>query len=204
MQERGVRTHLKTTPGRPRVPGRFTPEQFAYDKPTDRYRCPAGQWLYPRGYNPRRQHTEYKTRKGVCAACPLRAACTNSPHGRAITRYRKHDLVLQARAQARSAEAQQDYRRRRYLMEGSYALAANCHGGKRARWRRLWRQQIQNWLIATCQNVKLLIQALRPGPQAGEDCRDTAALICGNEPQTRIQRLFGLSAFSPLLAPQSL
>jgi transposase len=168
MQERGIRTHLKTVSGRPLDPTRFAASDFAHDEATDRYRCPAGQWLYPRGYNPRRQHTEYKPRKGVCEACPLRHRCTDSRHGRVVQRYRGHDQVLRARAQAQSPEARHDYRRRRHLMEGSFAQAANCHGFKRARWRRLWRQQIQDWLIAACQNVKLLVQALRPRPLASE------------------------------------
>lgn len=158
MQERGIRTHLKIMPGRPRTAGRFSPEAFVYDPATNRYRCPAGQWLYPRGYNPRRQFTEYIARKGVCGACALRAQCTASPHGRAIARHREHELVLRARTQAASAEARSDYRRRRHLVEGSFAQAANLHHFKRARWRRLWRQRIQDWLIAACQNIKLLVR----------------------------------------------
>ena len=43
-------------------------------------------------------------------------------------------------------------------MEGSFADAANNHGFKRARWRRLWRQQIQDYLIATVQNVRILLR----------------------------------------------
>jgi transposase len=166
MQERGVRTHLKSAPGRPPEEGRFGPTDFVYDDATDRYHCPAGQWLYPRGYNPRRQHTEYKTRKHVCTDCPLRARCTEAKDGRIVQRYREHELVVRAREQAHSREARRDYGRRRHLMEGSFAQSANCHGFKRARWRRLWRQQIQDWLIAACQNVKLLIRALRPAPLA--------------------------------------
>ena len=102
LQLRGLRTHLKIMPGRPRTPGRFTPEEFAYDAATDRYRCPAGQWLHPRGYDAQRQHTEYVTRKGVCAACPLHSQCTTSKHSRTVSRYREHELVLRARAQATS------------------------------------------------------------------------------------------------------
>jgi hypothetical protein len=166
LQERGVCTHLKTVTGRPRTAGHFGPEQFVYDAPTDRYRCPAGQELFPRRYHAQRQSTEYRARKGVCAACPLRAHCTAAPAGRGITRHREHDLVLRARAQATSAAAKRDYRRRRSLMEGSFAQSANCHGFKRARWRRVWRQQIQDWLIAACQNVKLLLGARGPEPLA--------------------------------------
>lgn len=167
LQQRGLRTHLKTTPGRPPPPDRFAQEAFHYEPAADRFICPAGQTLYPRGYDAQRQHTEYIARKGVCAACPLRTQCTTSKHSRTVHRYREHELVLRARAQAESPAARRDYGRRRHLMEGSFAQSANCHGGKRARWRRLWRQQIQDWLIAACLNVKLLIKALRPGPQAG-------------------------------------
>ena len=45
------------------------------------------------------------------------------------------------------------------MIEGSFAQAANEHGFKRSRWRRLWRQEIQDWLIAAVQNVKILMGA---------------------------------------------
>jgi hypothetical protein len=38
-------------------------------------------------------------------------------------------------------------------MEGSFAPAANHDHCKRARWRRLHRQQIQDWINATVKNV---------------------------------------------------
>jgi hypothetical protein len=34
--------------------------------------------------------------------------------------------------------------------------AANRYHFKRSRWRRLWRQQIQDWIIAAVQNIALL------------------------------------------------
>jgi hypothetical protein len=42
-------------------------------------------------------------------------------------------------------------------MEQSFADATNNHHFKRARWRRLWRQQIQDYLIAAIQNVRILL-----------------------------------------------
>jgi len=42
-------------------------------------------------------------------------------------------------------------------MERSFADATNNHHFKRARWRRLWRQQIQDYLIAAIQNVRILL-----------------------------------------------
>ena len=45
-------------------------------------------------------------------------------------------------------------------MERSFADATNCHGLKRARWRGLWKQAIQDLLIATVQNLRKLIRYL--------------------------------------------
>jgi hypothetical protein len=47
-------------------------------------------------------------------------------------------------------------------MERSFADAANNHHFKRARWRRLWRQQIQDYLIAAIQNVRILLTHQNP------------------------------------------
>jgi hypothetical protein len=47
-------------------------------------------------------------------------------------------------------------------MERSFADAANNHHFKRARWRRLWRQQIQGYLIAALENVRILLANQNP------------------------------------------
>jgi hypothetical protein len=51
-------------------------------------------------------------------------------------------------------------------MERSFADAANNHHFKRARWRRLWRQQIQDYLIAAIQNVRILLANQNPKKSA--------------------------------------
>ena len=51
-------------------------------------------------------------------------------------------------------------------MEQSFADAANNHGFKRSRWRLLWRQQIQDYLIAAIQNIRILLS--RGGTDASE------------------------------------
>ncbi|MBK7551678.1 MAG: hypothetical protein IPI61_08460 [Syntrophaceae bacterium] len=63
-------------------------------------------------------------------------------------------------------------------MEGSFADAVR-YGFKRARWRRLWREQIQEYLTAAIQNMMKLLRyvkergalrhpALRGGPGAAQ------------------------------------
>ena len=51
-------------------------------------------------------------------------------------------------------------------MEQSFADATNNHHFKRARWRRLWRQQIQDYLIAAIQNVRILLAHQNPKKSA--------------------------------------
>lgn len=156
----GVRPHM--TPMQPaghKSEGLFPKEDFRYDEKADVYVCPVGHRLKPRRFHQRRQMTDYVADKKICAQCPLRVACTKSKTGRSVARHwREADLEV-ALAFARLPEAQADRRRRRHLMEGSFAHAANRYHFKRARWRRLWRQQIQDWIIAAVQNIARLCGA---------------------------------------------
>lgn len=132
---------------------------FVYEPEQDRYRCPAGHYLYYHNFKKDDQLIEYKIEQAsLCANCELRARCTKSKRGRSVTRPLFSELVEAGREQANSQAARRDRRRRKYLMEGSFADAANNHGFKRARWRGLWRQQIQDWLIAAVQNLRILMK----------------------------------------------
>jgi Transposase DDE domain len=75
-------------------------------------------------------------------------------------------LLEKARKIASSKAAKGDLKRRQHLIERSFADAANCHGLKRARWRGLWKQAIQDLLIATVQNLRKLLKHLSKSDQA--------------------------------------
>jgi transposase len=158
--ERGTDSHMgdaSTGQNNHRCAGIFPDSAFTYDAPSDTYRCPAGETLKPRRLHPLRRTMEYKARKGVCAACLLRARCTRAKEGRTVKRHEKQWALEVARTQAHSRAARRDRQRRHHLMERSFADASNNHHFKRARWRRLWRQQIQDYLIAAIQNVRILL-----------------------------------------------
>lgn len=116
--------------------------------------------------HPVRRTIEYKAPARVCAGCVLRPQCTRSSHGRTVQRHEKQAALDVARAQAHSLAVRLDRRRRHHLMERSFADAANNHHFKRARWRRLWRQQIQDYLIAAIQNVRILLANQNPKKSA--------------------------------------
>ena len=164
-QALGITTHMgdalsKAQNGRERTI--FGDEAFTYDPVSDIYRCRAGQPLKPRRVHPTRRTIEYKAPARVCGACALRAQCTRSHHGRTVQRHEKQLLLDVARAQAHSRAAWRDRKRRQHLIERSFADAANNHHFKRARWRRLWRQKIQDYLIAAIQNVRILLAHQNP------------------------------------------
>ncbi len=69
-------------------------------------------------------------------------------------------------------------------MEASFADAANNHHFKRARWRRLWRQQIQDYLIAAIQNVRILLAHQNPKQSAAVALMLPARLRRVNRSQT--------------------
>ena len=184
LVERGVRPHM--TPMQPpghKSDGLYTKEQFRYDDTANEYVCPAGQRLKPRRFHLKRRMVDYVADKKACAQCPLRAECTRSKSGRSVARHDREEQWEIGLAFARLAEAQADRRRRRHLMEGSFAQAANLHHFKRARWRRLARQQVQDWIIAAVQNIKLLCGGIgtavhakiRPNPK-----RRGARLVFGS------------------------
>jgi transposase len=158
-QKRGIRSHmgdLKKTYKNDPSKAVFSEETFQYDAAQDVYNCPAGQTLQhqreDRGFH------VYGISGKICRNCYLRDQCTRSKTGRTIKRHPDHEQIQRARQQSHSRMARQDRRRRRYLMEGSFADASNNHGLKRARWRGLQNQQTQDYLIATCQNIRKLLR----------------------------------------------
>ena len=174
-----VVTHLGDAKAkRGQVEGIFSPECFQYQAASDTYLCPAGQPLRRRRYIRRQRVWEYGADKAACVSCALRAQCTRSKHARVVSRHEQAEVLEVCRAQSHSAAAKRDRRRRQYLMEGSFADAANNHGFKRARWRRLWRQQVQDYLIAAIQNIRILLSRTILKPAASAAVAFEKAIWC--------------------------
>ena len=153
----GIETHMDPHAGRKRDTGVFGAERFEYDAVEDRYLCPAGEYLYPRSSDKIRMSVEYAVRKGTCDQCPLRPECTSAKLGRTVQRRWGQELIDDGLAASSTREAKRSRDRRKWRMEGSFAQSANLHGFKRPRWRRLWRQRIQDHIICAIENVKILI-----------------------------------------------
>ena len=163
--EQGLRAHLGEVSANVQERGKLPPSQFVYEPAPDRLRCPQGHYLVRHQDRPEEQLTVYLIEDpAACAHCALREQCTESKRGRSIRRHVQASLVEAARTEANSPAARYNRKRRQHVMEGSFADAVNNHGAKKARWRGLWRQKIQSWLIAAVQNLRILLRNRVTGP----------------------------------------
>ncbi len=161
LARQGIRAHMSDLRSRLRNHQQkdiYPAERFAYDEGRDTYKCPAGRLLYRHHFNRHRGYYDYRTRPGVCGRCALAAQCTRSKAGRSLNRYPGHHFLERARRQSHGPTARRDRQRRQWFQERNFAEATTQHGFKRARWRGLAKQTIQDQLIATLQNLKILLR----------------------------------------------
>ena len=163
LAQRKIRAHvadLRSKLRNPRSVGIYSPERFAYQRETDCYKCPTGRTLSRHHFVPSRGYYEYRTKRGICARCRLRHLCTRDKSGRTLKRYAGQELLDKARKQSHSPAAHCDRKRRQWFQERNFGEAAVQHGFKRARWRGLWKQSIQDYLIAAIQNLRIIVRKI--------------------------------------------
>ena len=174
--QQGLRAHLGEVSANVQERGKLPASRFVYEPGSDRLRCPQGHYLVCHQDRPQEQLKVYLIEDpATCAQCALRQQCTQSKRGRSIRRHVQAPLVEAARTEAHSPAARYSRKRRQHVMEGSFADAVNNHGAKQARWRGLWRQKIQSWLIAAVQNLRILLRHRASGP-----ARAAAASLAGS------------------------
>jgi hypothetical protein len=135
----------------------FSEERFEYDSQSDTYRCPGGNLLRPKSLHMGRESRDYAAPKKVCAGCSLREQCTQNKSGRTVKRHLRQEELEEMREASRSEKAKRDIKTRQHLMERSFARGTR-YGFDRARWRGLWRVQIQEYLISAVQNIQVILR----------------------------------------------
>ena len=158
--DRGLKAHISPFKDGQNRNGKFSDEAFSYDPEDDVYLCPGGQRLPRRRYDRHREACQYQGPAKLCKACSLRQQCTEAKRGRTLWRHLRHEEVRLMRDRAQSFRSKRDLRTRQHLMERSFARAVR-YGFKRARWRRLWRVQIQEYLTAAIQNIMILVREVK-------------------------------------------
>ncbi len=196
--QEGLRAHL--APSRPHLKarGKIPLEEFVYEPQADRLRCPAGHYLVLHQNRPEVQAKSYLIEEARwCAECPLRQGCTSSVRGRSLQRHVQTELLEELRQEAQSGAGRYNRKRRKHVMEGSFADAANNHRAKRSRWRGLWKQQLQSWMIAAVQNLRLLLRQGCQKPRAAAAANSQPAVNAVSWFSLREAQTFDFARFRP-------
>lgn len=158
--DEGIKTHIPSVEeshrGYGSKKGIFTKAEFTYDPDADIFICPMGEILTKRKYKKKRKHYEYKASPKACNKCDIKDKCTRSKSGRTLKRHERQDELDGIVERAKSKESKKDLKTRQHLSERSFARSTR-YGFKRARWRNLWRMEIQDYLIAAIQNIMVLV-----------------------------------------------
>jgi hypothetical protein len=91
--------------------------------------------------------------------CWGRFSVTLSGTKQATATVRENDLD-KALSQSQGRAAKKDISERQHLMERSFAQSKR-YGYLRARWRRLWRIKIQEYLTVTIQKILVLVRNIK-------------------------------------------
>jgi len=147
----------------PRSSAGFGKWAFRYDEAADRYYCPLGQELKPRGGIQKRKDRYaviYQCKKSVCQSCEHRSQCASGKEGRIVTRYTDEKWVEDYRNKLQRPREQALMRRRKAIVEHVFGVL-KCWMGKiplLLRGRDNVQTEIE--LYATAYNLKRLIKLL--------------------------------------------
>lgn len=137
-----------------RTKNKLKKRDFIYDTEQDVYTCPNGQALIYKTTT-RAGYREYHSNPKQCSNCPLLSDCTKSKnHKKVITRHVMQKSVDAANQRRLTPAGKRIYKRRCETVERSFADAKQHHGHRYARYRGLWKVQMQALLAATAQNMK--------------------------------------------------
>jgi hypothetical protein len=175
IEDAGIRAYVPLTDFAHRTDF-YGQDDFVFDLERDEYRCPQGQPL--RRYSTKRTEgvVAYRAEATVCNACPFKASCTTSDHGRKVQRSFYIDYLEKVRGYHATEPYKKAIRKRQVWVEPMFAEAKEWHGLRRLRLRGLMNANIQGLLIAAGQNLKRFLAATGWG-RRNAPCGSLLALL---------------------------
>jgi hypothetical protein len=137
---------------------RFAKDQFTLDFDAGQLTCPAGVIM------PFEPGKTVRYPAGTCAACPLRARCTTSSHGRSVSIHPDEALLTELRQRQQTTEGREELRER---VQVEHALAHIGHWqGRRARYLGTRKNLFDLRRVAVVHNLHIIArQAITDGYQ---------------------------------------
>ena len=158
LEDAGIRAFFPLPDFDQRTPF-FGKSAFTYDAAADLYRCPQGQPLPRRKTKYTEHEVVYRAEAATCNACPAKAACTASGHGRIVHRSFYANYLEKVRGYHATEVYRKAMRKRKVWVEPLFAEAKDWHGLRRFRLRGLANVNIEGLLVATGQNLKRFLVA---------------------------------------------
>lgn len=163
LWDRGIAPHVPVWDKSKQTEGRFTKEDFVFDRDRNVYICPAGAALTHSGIVDQGRILPYRASKNDCSICALKPQCTTAA-ARKVSRDIDEDVRDQVRALA-NTEAFQVSRRERKKVEVRFAHMKRIHRLDRLRLRGLSGAKDEVLLTATAQNLRRLAKLIWRPPQ---------------------------------------
>jgi hypothetical protein len=170
LTDRDIAPHIPVWDKSQQTNGRFTRDDFSYDRERDVYICPGGKLLTSTGNIDQGRILYYRALKSDCSACSLKPQCTTGPM-RKVTRDIDEAVRDRVRALA-NTEAFRQSRRERKKVEMLFAHMKRILKLDRLRLRGLSGARDEVLLVATAQNLRKLAKYVeRPLPGASNRLR---------------------------------
>ena len=128
--------------------GRYAKDQFSLDFAAGQLTCPAGAAM------PFEPGTTVRFPAGTCAACPLRARCTASSHGRSVSIHPDEALLAELRRRQQTPEGRAKLRER-VAVEHTLAHVGHWQG-RRARYRGIRKNLFDLRRVAVVHNLHII------------------------------------------------
>jgi transposase len=157
----GIRAYLPTPDFSGRT-GLYPPQLFQYDAEQDRFRCPQGHELPLLTCSHSEGIFVYRADAATCNACPVKAQCTTSKHGRSLRRSFSQAYLDQAAAYRATEAYRKALRKRQVWVEPLFGEGKQWHQMTRFRLRGLAKVNIEGVMKAAGQNIKRLLNAKQP------------------------------------------
>lgn len=112
LEDAGIRAYVPPPDVEARSPY-LGASRFTFDAERDAYRCPRGELLPRHTAKYSEEVVVYRADGAACNACPLKAACTDSDHGRTIQRSFHHAYLERVRGYHGTADHTKAMRKRK-------------------------------------------------------------------------------------------
>ena len=162
LWDRSITPHVPIWDKSKQTGGRFTKEDFVFDRERNVYICPAGAALTHSGIVDQGRILPYRASTTDCSICALKPKCTTAV-ARKVSRDIDEDVRDLVRALA-NTEAFQISRRERKKVEVRFAHMKGIHRLDRLRLRGLNGAKDEVLLTATAQNLKRLAKLVCRSP----------------------------------------